>query len=52
MPVEFLTEGKIDWTRGWAYTLLILNVVFNNSSDSPFKSFLFTGHVLDEKEIR
>jgi len=48
MPVEFLTEG-IDQTRGWAYTLLILNVIFNNSSDSPFKSFLFTGHVLDEK---
>ncbi|MGN6614995.1 MAG: class I tRNA ligase family protein, partial [Candidatus Nitrosocosmicus sp.] len=49
IPVEFLTEG-IDQTRGWAYTLLILNVIFNNSSPfSPFKSFLFTGHVLDEK---
>ena len=48
IPVEFLTEG-IDQTRGWAYTLLILNVILNNSSNSPFRSFLFTGHVLDEK---
>jgi isoleucyl-tRNA synthetase len=49
IPVEFLTEG-IDQTRGWAYTLLILNVILNNSLPfSPFKSFLFTGHVLDEK---
>ena len=48
IPVEFLTEG-IDQTRGWAYTLLMLNVILNNSSHSPFRSFLFTGHVLDEK---
>lgn len=48
IPVEFLTEG-IDQTRGWAYTLLILNVLMNNLPYSPFKSFLFTGHVLDEK---
>jgi isoleucyl-tRNA synthetase len=48
IPVEFLTEG-IDQTRGWAYTLLMLNVILNNSSNSPFRSFLFTGHVLDEK---
>jgi isoleucyl-tRNA synthetase len=48
IPVEFLTEG-IDQTRGWAYTLLMLNVILKNSSSSPFRSFLFTGHVLDEK---
>ena len=48
IPVEFLTEG-IDQTRGWAYTLLMLNLILNNSSDPPFRSFLFTGHVLDEK---
>lgn len=48
VPAEFLTEG-IDQTRGWAYTLLMLNVLFSQSSQSPFKSFLFTGHVLDEK---
>ncbi len=39
IPVEFLTEG-IDQTRGWAYTLLMLNVILNNSSHSPFRSFL------------
>ena len=48
IPVEFLTEG-IDQTRGWAYTLLMLNIILHNSSDPPFRSFLFTGHVLDEK---
>ena len=48
IPTEFLTEG-IDQTRGWAYTLLILNVIFKKDSKSPFQSFLFTGHVLDDK---
>ncbi|MBA3977537.1 MAG: isoleucine--tRNA ligase [Nitrosopumilus sp.] len=48
IPVDFLTEG-IDQTRGWAYTLLMLNIILSNSSTSPFQSFLFTGHVLDEK---
>ncbi|HYF99687.1 MAG TPA: isoleucine--tRNA ligase [Candidatus Saccharimonadales bacterium] len=48
MPATFLTEG-IDQTRGWAYTLLMLNVILQDTSESPFKSFLFTGHVLDEK---
>jgi len=47
IPSVFLTEG-IDQTRGWAYTLLIENVIFNNAPDSPFKSFLFQGHVLDK----
>ena len=47
IPAPFLTEG-IDQTRGWAYTLLIENVILNNSPVSPFKSFLFQGHVLDK----
>ncbi len=47
IPTEFLTEG-IDQTRGWAYTLLMENVIFNNKPVSPFKSFLFQGHVLDK----
>ncbi len=47
IPAAFLTEG-IDQTRGWAYTLLIENVIFNNASVAPFKSFLFQGHVLDK----
>jgi len=47
IPALFLTEG-IDQTRGWAYTLLIENVIFNNAPIAPFKSFLFQGHVLDK----
>jgi len=48
IPAPFFTEG-IDQTRGWAYTLLIENVILNNAAISPYKSFLFQGHVLDEK---
>jgi isoleucyl-tRNA synthetase len=48
IPAVFMTEG-IDQTRGWAYTLLIENVIMNQRAVSPFLSFLFQGHVLDEK---
>ncbi|MEP0825693.1 MAG: isoleucine--tRNA ligase [Nitrososphaera sp.] len=48
IPATFLTEG-IDQTRGWAYTLLIENVIMNQAGIAPFRSFLFQGHVLDEK---
>ncbi|MHB8567351.1 MAG: isoleucine--tRNA ligase [Nitrososphaerales archaeon] len=48
VPVPFLTEG-IDQTRGWAYTLLIENVMLTMNDQAPFQSFLFMGHVLDEK---
>ncbi|HEY8139821.1 MAG TPA: isoleucine--tRNA ligase [Nitrososphaera sp.] len=48
IPASFLTEG-IDQTRGWAYTLLMENVIMNQSGIAPFRSFLFQGHVLDEK---
>ncbi|MCX8191218.1 MAG: class I tRNA ligase family protein, partial [Nitrososphaerales archaeon] len=41
-------EG-IDQTRGWAYTLLINNVIMTGKAEAPFKAFLFQGHVLDEK---
>ncbi len=47
IPAMFLTEG-IDQTRGWAYTLLIENVIFNDAPIAPFRSFLFQGHVLDK----
>ncbi|HEV2192952.1 MAG TPA: isoleucine--tRNA ligase [Nitrosopumilaceae archaeon] len=47
IPAEFLTEG-IDQTRGWAYTLLMENVIYNDKPIAPFKSFLFQGHVLDK----
>ncbi len=48
IPAPFFTEG-IDQTRGWAYTLLIENVILNNDPTPPYKAFLFQGHVLDEK---
>jgi isoleucyl-tRNA synthetase len=48
VPVEHLTEG-IDQTRGWAYTMLVLNVVYQEKPVAPYKAFLFQGHVLDEK---
>ncbi len=47
VPAAFLTEG-IDQTRGWAYTLLMENVILSRSATAPFLSFLFQGHVLDE----
>ena len=47
IPAPFFTEG-IDQTRGWAYTLLIENVILNNAPISPYRSFLFQGHVLDK----
>ncbi len=48
IPAPFFTEG-IDQTRGWAYTLLIENVILNDGPTPPYKAFLFQGHVLDEK---
>ncbi len=47
IPAPFFTEG-IDQTRGWAYTMLIENVILNNAPISPYKAFLFQGHVLDK----
>ena len=48
IPAAFLTEG-IDQTRGWAYTLLIENIILTQRAVAPFISFLFQGHVLDER---
>ena len=48
VPVNFLTEA-IDQTRGWAYTLLLLNVIRTGRPQAPYGKFLFQGHVLDEK---
>ena len=45
IPAPFLTEA-IDQTRGWAYTLLVENVILEGKA--PFNSFLFSGHVVDE----
>lgn len=48
IPAPFFTEG-IDQTRGWAYTLLVENVILSGEAIAPYKAFLFQGHVLDEK---
>ena len=48
IPAVFLTEG-IDQTSGWSYSLLMQNVILKNASTAPFQSFLFQGHILDEK---
>jgi isoleucyl-tRNA synthetase len=48
VPVSFLTEA-MDQTRGWAYTLLVLNVIMTGNPTAPYKAFLFQGFVLDEK---
>jgi isoleucyl-tRNA synthetase len=48
IPVPFLTEG-IDQTRGWAYTLLLENVLLSLKPKAPYEAFLFQGLVLDEK---
>ncbi len=47
VPMPFLTEG-IDQTRGWAYSLLLENVIYQMKAVSPYRAFLFMGHVLDE----
>ncbi|MGA2875005.1 MAG: isoleucine--tRNA ligase [Nitrososphaerales archaeon] len=48
IPMPYLTEG-IDQTRGWAYSLLIENVILKMKPQGPYQAFLFQGHVLDEK---
>ncbi len=47
IPVPYLTEG-IDQTRGWAYSLLIENVLLRMKPQAPYCAFLFQGHILDE----
>ena len=51
VPVDFLTEA-IDQTRGWAYTLLLLNVIRSGRPQAPYRKFLFQGHVLDERGMK
>ncbi|MEM2477809.1 MAG: class I tRNA ligase family protein, partial [Thermoproteota archaeon] len=48
VPVDFLVES-IDQTRGWAFTLLVENVIMTGEPKAPYKAFLFYGQVLDEK---
>ncbi|UCH32016.1 MAG: isoleucine--tRNA ligase [Candidatus Bathyarchaeota archaeon] len=48
VPVDFLAEA-IDQTRGWANTLLLEHVIMSERAESPYKAFLFFGHVLDKR---
>jgi len=48
VPVEFLSEA-IDQTRGWANTLLKLNVILKGAPESPYRAFLFYNMVVDEQ---
>ncbi len=48
VPVQFLTEA-LDQTRGWAYALLVLNVLLRGKPISPYRSFLFQGFILDSQ---
>jgi len=48
VPVEFLSEA-IDQTRGWANTLLKLNVILKDRPESPYRAFLFYNMVVDEQ---
>jgi isoleucyl-tRNA synthetase len=48
IPADFLVEA-IDQTRGWANTLLLEHVILTAKPESPYKAFLFYGHVLDAK---
>ncbi|MGC8619959.1 MAG: isoleucine--tRNA ligase [Thermoplasmata archaeon] len=45
-PVEFITEA-IDQTRGWFYTLHVVNSLINNSNS--YKNVLTLGFVLNER---
>ncbi len=45
-PVDFITEA-IDQTRGWFYTLHVVNTLINNSNS--YKNVLTLGFVLNEK---
>jgi isoleucyl-tRNA synthetase len=44
-PADFICEA-IDQTRGWFYTLLAISALYRK--ESPYKTVLTTGHVLDE----
>jgi isoleucyl-tRNA synthetase len=45
-PADYISEG-IDQTRGWFYTLLAISTLLG--FESPYKSVIATGHILDEK---
>ena len=48
-PADFISEA-VDQTRGWFYTLLVINtILFGNA---PFKNCIVLGHVNDKNGIK
>lgn len=48
-PADFISEG-VDQTRGWFYTLLVINTILFGRA--PFKSCIVLGHVNDKNGIK
>ena len=48
-PADFISEA-VDQTRGWFYTLLVINTILFNKA--PFKNCIVLGHVNDKNGIK
>lgn len=48
-PADFISEA-VDQTRGWFYTLLVINTILFGKS--PFKNCIVLGHVNDKNGIK
>ena len=48
-PADFISEA-VDQTRGWFYTLLVVNTILFGKS--PFKNCIVLGHVNDKNGIK
>ena len=48
-PADFISEA-VDQTRGWFYTLLVVNTVLFGKS--PFKNCIVLGHVNDKNGVK
>ena len=48
-PADFISEA-VDQTRGWFYTLLVINTILFGKA--PFKNCIVLGHVNDKNGIK
>ena len=48
-PADFISEA-VDQTRGWFYTLLVINTILFGKA--PFKNCIVLGHVNDKNDIK
>ncbi|MCH5147512.1 MAG: isoleucine--tRNA ligase [Clostridiales bacterium] len=48
-PADFISEA-VDQTRGWFYTLLVINTILFGKS--PFKNCIVLGHVNDKNGVK